>query len=360
MRTLVISDLHIGSRLDRDVLRRPAALTKLLDALEEIDRLVLLGDVVELAEGRPDHAMEVAEPVLRAVGDRMGPGREIVVVPGNHDRALVRPWLRRSVAPLPVDASIPTDATHLLQRLVSWLGPGDVRVQYPGVWLSSRVWATHGHYLDQHLLPESAFGMARGALGRLPQDGATPRDYEQRRPSLTRLEAALMRWLPRPPAALVDDVANYLRAATMPGRSDRPVGHHLAPMTSRVLGAQMRRASMPALARVVHRLGVEADWVVFGHVHRLGPLPADNPSFWQGADDHLRIANTGSWVYEPLLLHRAAPPHPYWPGGAIVVEDEGDPRPVGLLDGFGAPGPSWADAAARDPASDDFGRLGTS
>jgi hypothetical protein len=44
------------------------------------------------------------------------------------------------------------------------------------------------------------------------------------------------------------------------------------------------------------------------------------------------MANTGSWTFEPLLLHRARPPHPYWPGGAIVLEDGGPPRPVGLLD----------------------------
>ncbi len=45
-----------------------------------------------------------------------------------------------------------------------------------------------------------------------------------------------------------------------------------------------------------------------------------------------RIANSGSWVYEPLLVHRAQPPHPYWPGGAIRLEDGGDPVAVGLLD----------------------------
>jgi hypothetical protein len=37
-------------------------------------------------------------------------------------------------------------------------------------------------------------------------------------------------------------------------------------------------------------------------------------------------------VYEPLLLHRATPPHPYWPGGAVVVDGERDPVAVGLLD----------------------------
>ena len=48
MRSLVISDLHLGSRMQRDVLVRPPALERLLDALDGVDRLVLLGDTVEL------------------------------------------------------------------------------------------------------------------------------------------------------------------------------------------------------------------------------------------------------------------------------------------------------------------------
>jgi hypothetical protein len=37
-------------------------------------------------------------------------------------------------------------------------------------------------------------------------------------------------------------------------------------------------------------------------------------------------------VYEPLLVHRARPPHPYWPGGAVLLEPGADPRAIGLLD----------------------------
>ena len=54
-----------------------------------MDRLVLLGDVVELLEGRTAHAMAVAQPVLEAIGARLGSGREAILVPGNHDRRLV-------------------------------------------------------------------------------------------------------------------------------------------------------------------------------------------------------------------------------------------------------------------------------
>jgi hypothetical protein len=332
VRTLVVSDFHLGARLGRDVLRHPEALEALLDALDGVERLVLLGDVVELLEGRQEQAMAVAEPVLRAVGARLGSGRPVIVVPGNHDAALVRPWARAQGASLAIDSPVPLDATPLLARVTSWLAPARVSVHYPGVWLSERVWATHGHYLDRHLLPETAYGIARGLLGRLPHDGAIPADYEQAGgPSFTRLEALLTHRLPRPLAALSDDVAEFLRAATMPGVPRRLLHHRIAPLTARLLGAQARRASIPALGRVVHRLGVDAEWVIFGHVHRCGPLAADDPRHWRGPAGRPRLANTGSWVHEPLLVHRAAPPHPYWPGGAILLEDGRDPQVIGLL-----------------------------
>ena len=331
MRTLVISDLHLGARLRRDVLRHQPALDALLAALDDVDRLVLLGDVVELLEGRPRQMVEAAAPVLRAVGARLGPEREVVYVPGNHDAALIRPWLRAHGVPRTVDAPVPLDATPLLAEVTSWLRPAAVRVHYPGVWLADGVWATHGHYLDRHLLPESAFGIARGALGRLPRDRAEPADYEVG-PSMTRLEAFLTRWLPRPLAALADDVAEGLRALTMPAHARRLRGHLISPLTALLLGRQMERASIPALARVVHRLGVDAEHVIFGHVHRLGPLAWDDPARWQSPGGRPRIANTGAWVHEPLLVHHAEPPHPYWAGGAIVVEDGAAPRAVGLLD----------------------------
>ena len=337
MRTLVISDLHLGSRLGRDVLRRPEALAGLLDALDDVGRLVLLGDTVELAEGRPREALAIAEPILRAIGTRLGAGREVIVVPGNHDLGLVRAHLRAHGVPEAVDAVLPADAGPALARLVEWLAPATVTVRYPGVWLADGVWATHGHYLDRHLVPESAYGVSRGPLARRPVDRALPGDYEHaHRPSLTRAEALLISRLPRPLATLADDVAELLRAGSMPEVAGRLRGRRLSRLTARLLGVQMQRASIPAIARVAQRLGVDADHVIFGHVHRLGPLEADDPARWAGPDGRPRIVNTGSWVYEELLLHHAGPPHPYWPGGAVLVEDGAAPRAIGLLDDLAA------------------------
>ncbi len=330
-----MSDLHLGARLRHDVLSRPEPLARLLAALHEGDRIVLLGDVVELMQGQPQRALAIAEPVLRAIGARLGPEGEAIIVPGNHDLQLARSWVLAKGTALAPDSAVDLDASPALARVASWLRPARVRAHYPGVWLSDRVWATHGHYLDRHLLPESAFGIARGLLGRLPRRGAVPLDYELAGgPSLTRLESMLSRTLPRPLAALVEDMAELVRAATMP-RVPRILFHRrLAPVTALLLGVQMRRASIPAMARVVHRLGVDAEFVLFGHVHRLGPLTGDRLLQWQGPGGQPRLLNTGSWVYEPLLLHHSRPPHPYWPGGAVILEDGQEPRAVGLLEGL--------------------------
>jgi metallophosphoesterase superfamily enzyme len=145
VRTLVISDLHLGGRLGHGVLTRPEPRRLLLEAVDGIERLVLLGDIVELMEGRAQQAMDIAEPVLRALGSRLGGDREAIVVPGNHDAPLVRSWARAHGAALTPDTTVKPDTTAALARLTSWLAPAQIRVHYPGVWLSENVWATHGH-----------------------------------------------------------------------------------------------------------------------------------------------------------------------------------------------------------------------
>lgn len=339
MRTLVISDLHLGSALRHDVLRRPVALDTLCAAVSEADRLVLLGDVVELAEGRPRRAMAAAREPLGALGAALGRGREILVVPGNHDHALVKPFLRglrASGRRLGLATRVPVGSSPALQALAGALRPARVRVQYPGAWLAPGVYAHHGHYADRHLLPRARGVLARGPLTPVPDSGARPEDYERAGgPSLDALRAGASFEMPAALADGLDVVAGTLRGASLAvaplaGRAMRTGA--LAPLSSGALGYQFRRAGLPAIATVASRLGIRCRHLIFGHLHRAGPLPGDEPDEWRAGERGPRLLNTGSWVHEPLLLTGVHPPHPYWPGGTVVLEDRDAPRTVTLLD----------------------------
>jgi UDP-2,3-diacylglucosamine pyrophosphatase LpxH len=351
VRTLIVSDLHLGNRLGHDVLRRPGPRSTLLEALGDIDRLVLLGDTMELMSRHPWRAATAAEPVLRAIGRELGGEREIILVPGNHDQPLVRAWALSQGASLQPDTTVDPAVTPALGRVVSWLAPARVRVHYPGVWVADGVWATHGHYLDKHLLPESAFGVPRGwaptlaafglprgrprarrLAGAEPVVGAGAYELGRRRGRRSR-EPLVSRLMARPGATLLEAAGGVLRAATVPAVPRLMMDVRLAPVTAWLIDLQMRHASVPAIGRVAQRIGVQADWIVFGHVHRRGPLPGEQ---WAAAPGGARMLNTGSWLYEPLLVDRATPPHPYWPGGAVLLEPGRDPRSIGLLDDLSA------------------------
>ena len=189
MRTLVISDLHLGLRSGAEVLARPAALDVLLERLADVDRLVLLGDTLELRHGPTRDALATAEPVLRAIGDALGPSREVVLVPGNHDHAIARRLAGLARAPpgaraarRSTSASPPSAASWIAKRLASFLAPGRRRGRLP------RPVAARRRLRDARPLPRRPPRSSRrssasppGAMARMVgaiPDPATPDDYE--------------------------------------------------------------------------------------------------------------------------------------------------------------------------------------
>ena len=179
VRTLIVSDLHLGLRSGIDVLRRPEPRERLLAAIETVDRLVLLGDTLELGSWTARSPDPIASELLSDIGARLGGERSVVVVPGNHDARLVRDWALARGRALGIADPVDPATTPALAALTAWLAPARVSVSYPGAWLDDRVWATHGHYLDRHLIPESAFGWRRSALGfRAPGSTSEAIDYE--------------------------------------------------------------------------------------------------------------------------------------------------------------------------------------
>ncbi len=88
------------ARGSRRAARRDGPRRGLLEAWRGCDRLVLLGDVLELRHGPlRDGDWPRPAPVLRrCVGAALGAGREVVVVPGNHDHHLLAAWFERRAA----------------------------------------------------------------------------------------------------------------------------------------------------------------------------------------------------------------------------------------------------------------------
>jgi hypothetical protein len=353
VRTLVVSDLHLGARTGVDVLRRPAALDALLERLDGAGRLVLLGDVLELRHGPVRDALAAAEPVLRAIGARLGDG-EVVLLAGNHDHGLVAPWLERRgragrPPPLGLEERAGPCASEATEAIARALGPASLDVAYPGVWLSGDVYATHGHYLDRHLTMPTVERLAAGAMARVlgarTAAAASPDDYELvLAPMYALLEAVAARTEDGRGAGHTDVSTRAWRALATEGA--RPLrGRLLAaalsvgviavnragvgPVRADLTTTELRRAGLRAMRDVAGRLGIAARHVIFGHTHRAGPFPGDDPADWELPGGG-RLLNTGSWVYERVHVGRGRG-GPYWPGGAVEIVDGEPPRHVRLL-----------------------------
>jgi hypothetical protein len=349
VRTLVVSDLHLGSASGRDVLRRPGPLAALAQAVRGADRLVVLGDAVELRHGLVRDALAAATPVLAALGEALGPDAELVLVPGNHDHALLAPWLEQRGAPgapppLGLEERAGPEATWAVAQLARAAAPARVDVAYPGVWLRPDVYATHGHYLDRCITIPTFERLATGAMnrivGRLPAAGATPDDFEAGlAPLYAWMHAVAQTKQPGWAAARQSASASTWQALAGSGpRSMRARALGLAfplavaglnrvgvgPVRAELSGVALRRAGLAAIGEVVRLLGVEAGHVVFGHTHRAGPLPADDAAEWR-APTGARLHNAGCWIDEPVFA-TGGPDSPYWGGRMLVVEDTGPPR----------------------------------
>jgi predicted phosphodiesterase len=361
VRTLVVSDLHLGARTQVDLLRRAKPRARFFEALADVDRLVLLGDILELRHGPVREIMDAAEPFFSGLRGALPSGAEVVLLAGNHDHALIAPWLARrayeSTTPAPLDLETRVDPGEgePLARLVRWLEPHPVRVAYPGVWLRSDVYATHGHYLDRHVTVPSFERLALGVTSRVarsvPGPHETPDRYEAVLAPVYALIHAIAQGSPARQGAgphtasarIWKSLAGDGRAGKLRRRALRTgFGLTIAavnragvgPVRADVSPGELRRSGLRAMGEAVSALGIEADHVLFGHTHRAGPWPKDRLAEWS-TPGGARLTNTGSWVYEAHFLTPRPEESPYWPGVGVVVDDEGPPQLRRLLSGLG-------------------------
>ena len=355
MRTLVVSDLHLGTRKRVDVLRRPELRAPLLKAVADADRVILLGDVLELRDGPLRETLPAARPFFEDLGEALR-DREIVLVPGNHDHALVAPWFEHRGADAPAPALgveqriAPHDASPAVAVMNDWLGGDRLSVAYPGLYLRDDVYATHGHYLDVHLTVPTFERLAIGVTGRVvrrPASGvATVEDYESTLAPMYAWIHAVARHAQAGGStfdgggtvkawrALAGSGPRTMRAQLLKAAFPLGIGAlnrlGIGPLHAGLSAIELRRAGLRAMGEVVARLGIDAEHVIFGHTHRTGPLPGDELSEWR-APNGPRLHNCGCWVYETTFMTRTAGESPYWPGNCYLVEDDGPPQLQRLL-----------------------------
>ena len=360
MRTLLISDLHLGTVAGADVLRRTGPREPLLAALRDVDRLVVLGDGVELRDTPQRAVVEVAGSLFAAVGEALGPDGELVLVGGNHDHGLVAGWIDGRLVTEPAgflgleQRLAPEEAGPLAAALAARAAPARASVAYPGLWVREDVYALHGHYSDLHSTVPTFERLAAGAMARwvvrVPEHGAAPDDYEA---AVAPLYAWMHALTQRSDRAMVSTGArasarawvalagrrdgSRLRTAALGGGYVAAVSAlnalGLGPLERRLSGEALRRGGLYGIREALRRLGVDAAHVVFGHSHRPGPLSGDDADEWRTAAGG-RLHNTGSWVFQPHFVGERAVDSPYWPGTGVLVEDSGPPRLVRLLDGL--------------------------
>ncbi len=388
MRTLLISDLHLGSLSGADLLRDAELRAPLLERAANADRVVLLGDVLELRHGPPREALAAAREFFQELGRALA-GRELVVLAGNHDYALLEPWLSRRAeqehpAALDVQQLIaPADASPMLQRISEWASPARVLAAYPGLWVREDVYATHGHYLDCHLTVPTLERISVGAMGRVlgrPASGfSSVEDYEAvtaplyawrdavardaRTGSALNGTSTLRAWralggagdTPATSVASRDrraaaraSIAGRLRTRAFVAAFPLAVAAlnraGIGPLRAEISGTELRRAGLRAMGEVAARLGLGEAYVVFGHTHRAGPLARDDEREWRGvyasaardgasapaatvatAGSGARLVNAGCWTYDSVFLTATPGESPYWPGTCVLVEDSGAP-----------------------------------
>ena len=363
--TLVVSDLHLGARTGIDLLRRAELREPLLEALEGVDRLVLLGDALELRHGPAREALAAARPLFEALGRARWrepprscscPATTTTSSIGAVARAPRPRGARRAAR---ARAAPSTRARGVAAGRGGWRvgGAGAGRGRLPG-----RV-AARRRLRDARPLP------------RPPHHRSGLRAPRRRRSSSASCARCPIRW--RPPRTTRRVLAPMYallygaRPVRCPRRRARPHSGASVRAWEQLAGGgapaprcatrcsrrglparRSRRSTAPASGRcapsspapALRRAGAARRWArssagsastprtcIFGHTHRSGPWPADDVADWRrrrGA----RLHNSGSWVYEPVFLdRRRRTTARTGRGRASVVEESGPPRLRRLL-----------------------------
>jgi hypothetical protein len=394
MTTACLSDLHQGAWQLNDLLRYPFFINRLTNALEGVDEVVLLGDVLELRFQRVDEALRAARPFFTALGEalrhrsRLRQPARVVYVAGNHDHHFALQLIEREQEeaiergdPQAYRFSgrvrVPPEA-FIIRELRAMLGPHvAVEFAYSYARLETQTGpalALHGHYLDLHLASpgERLLALVQQALTAYQLDALPPGFdlYE----AVLRPQFELLYWIGQSPAGaqVQSNLWRRLRG------DDRQIPRSVVGRVKRIAARRALRVAEALAGAAAHQLtervlkgdvslisparatdaeeGIAAlmaslralqpeifaleKWqsppahIIFGHTHRAGPLAGqDSPQCWRvtWAGRAVDLWNCGSWLYDS---ERALTEEYYrtrWPGTLVLIPDGEPPRIVSLL-----------------------------
>lgn len=368
VRTAVVSDFHLGALNEADVLRRPGALERLGAALERADRVVFLGDLLELRERPVAALLELVRPLFERLAPALA-GKRVTLVPGNHDHQLGQPWLARAqVAGTPLAAVNEwpvTEADGAAGVIASWLPHSELTLAYPGLYLDERTYATHGQYLDLYLTVPRMESVLASAVARLigrTGEGRSAADFEAVVAPIYGFATGMAEGAS---GAALGRGATVSRSVWTRATGDGRLGRLLVgritipaavatlnrlkigPFSPTLSGDELRRAGLLAMGRVADTLAPGAEHVLFGHTHRAGPLAGDDWAEWSTLSG-VRLWNTGNWYLESAFVKGIGERSPYWPGTVVWVEPGQAPRVENALRGYALAGTG---AAAGAPSA---------
>ncbi len=351
--TAIISDLHLGSLPGEGLLEHGSIRERLLGELARADRVVLLGDAVEMRDLPIGEALAASRPFFEELGEATG-DTEIVLVPGNHDHHFAAPIIES--AGVSSEASLGLEQRTAPQgaaarRVAEWLGGDRLTLAYPGLWLRDDVYAMHGHHMDPHFTLPRAESVAAAAVARVTgplPDPASPDDYERLIGPVSGLTFGLAQagaWRRRRGGARPSERAfTWLSQGKRANVRQRLAGKAIAsialPTATMALNRLLRAEFEPDLSpaaisgggvaaatELAERLRVDAAHVIMGHTHHAGP---HGDAEWPVAGGG-QLHNTGNWIFA-RLLHRGSARGGFWPGTVTWLGDRGAPERVPLLD----------------------------
>ena len=227
----------------------------------------------------------------------------------------------------------------------------------PACWLREDVYAMHGHYSDRHTTVPMFERLGAGRDG--PARGRGGRPARSRPRTTRRSSAPMYAWLdaiaqaggPRRGAGSASGTSARLRrgrrwraalaaaAAVCAGGRSPPASRRwsaalnragLGPLQRRpVLGRRCAARACAAIGEVCCASGSRPPHVVFGHTHRAGPLPADDPAQWRTVTG-ARSSTSARWVHEPAFVGDDAVGQPLPPG--VCRDRRSDDRPAAGAD----------------------------